>query len=369
MERTTFIGLDVSKQTIAVAVALDEAREPTRYLGRFPNTPDALRRLCKKLHQDGRELHFCYEAGPFGYALHRRLERWGHRCDVIAPSLIPSRPGDRVKTDRRDALTLAAALRAGQLTAVWVPDTTHEAIRSLVRLGRTVADDVRRAKQQIIGFCFVHERIYDGKSSWTRSHRRWLVEQTFDHEALAFVFSELLMRLEKAEGFRERVRAELAQTIQEWALYPVVEAIQALRGFGWENAAIVVAEIGDIRRFATAPQFMAYLGLTPSEASSGGTRRRGGITKAGNGLARTALVEAAWTYRFPARFSHAIRQRSAALPEPLRDKAWAAQVRLCRRSRAFAQRGMPSPKIVTAIARELAGFLWAIARMVQPNMA
>jgi transposase len=177
------------------------------------------------------------------------------------------------------------------------------------------------------------------------------------------------MRLEKAEEFHERVRAELAQTIQEWALYPVVEAIQAVRGFGWENAAIVVAEIGDIRRFATAPQFMAYLGLTPSEASSGGTRRRGGITKAGNGLARTALVEAAWTYRFPARLSHAIRQRSAALPEPLRDKAWAAQVRLCRRSRTFAHRGMPSPKIVTAIARELAGFLWAIARMVQPNMA
>jgi transposase len=207
---------------------------------------------------------------------------------------------------------------------VWVPDTTHEAIRSLVRLGRVAADDVRRAKQQIIGFCLAHERIYDGKSYWTQSHCRWLVEQTFDHEALAFVFSELLMRLEKAEEFRGRVRAELAQTIQEWALYPVVEAIQALRGFGWENAAIVVAEIGDIRRFATAPQFMAYLGLTPSEASSGGTRRRGGITKAGNGLARTALVEAAWTYRFPARLSHAIRQRSAALPEPLRDKAWAA---------------------------------------------
>jgi transposase len=301
MERTTFIGLDVSKQTIAVAVALDEACEPTRYLGQVPNTPDALRRLCKKLGQNGGKLHFCYEAGPFGYALHRRLERWGHRCDVIAPSLIPSRPGDRVKTDRRDALTLAAALRAGQLTAVWVPDATHEAIRSLVRLGRTAADDVRRAKQQIIGFCFVHERIYDGKSYWTQSHRRWLVEQTFDHGALAFVFSELLMRLEKAEGFRERVRAELAETVQEWVLYPVVEAIQALRGFDWENAAIVVAEIGDIRRFATAPQFMAYLGLTPSETSSGGTRRRGGITKAGNGLARTALVEAAWTYRFPAR--------------------------------------------------------------------
>lgn len=369
MERTTFVGLDVSKKTMAVAVALGEAREPTRYLGLFPNTPDALRQLCKKLRTDGVRLHFCYEAGPFGYALRRRLARWGHRCDVIAPSLIPSRPGDRVKTDRRDALTLAAALRAGHLTAVWVPDATHEAIRSLVRLGRTAADDVRRAKQQIIGFCFAHERIYNGKSYWTRSHRRWLVEQTFDHAALAFVFSELLRRLEKAEDFRQRVRAELAQTIAQWALSPVVEAIQALRGFDWENAAIVVAEIGDIRRFATAPQFMAYLGLTPSEASSGERRRRGAITKAGNGLARTALVEAAWTYRFPARLSYAIRQRSDGLPEPIRDKAWAAQVRLCRRSRTFASRGMPSPKIITAIARELAGFLWAIARMVQPKMA
>jgi transposase len=313
MGRRTFIGLDVSKRSVAVAVAPEEAGEPTRYLGRFANTPDALRRLCRKLRQDGGELHFCYEAGPFGYALHRRLERWGHRCEVIAPSLIPSRPGDRVKTDRRDALTLAAALRAGQLTAVWIPDTTHEAIRSLVRLGCTAADDVRRAKQQIIGFCLAHERIYDGKSYWTKSHRRWLVEQKFDHGALAFVFSELLLRLESAEGFRERVRAELAQALQEWALSPVVEAIQALRGFGWENAAIVVAEIGDIRRFATAPQFMAYLGLTPSEASSGGTRRRGGITKAGNGLARTALVEAAWTYRFPARLGEVSRHPLARL--------------------------------------------------------
>lgn len=369
MARTTFIGRDVSKRTIAVAVASDEAREPTGYLGRFPNTPDALRRLCKRLRQDGGELYFRYEAGPFGYALRRRLERWGHRCDVIAPSLIPVRPGDRVKTDRRDALMLAAALRAGQLTAVWVPDATHEAIRSLVRLRRPAADDVRRAKQQIVGFCLAHERIYDGKSHWTRSHRRWLIEQKFDHGALAFVFSERLMRLEKAEEVRERVRAELAQTILTWVLYPVVEAVQALRGFGWENAAIIVAEIGDIRRFATAPRFMAYLGLTPSEASSGETRRRGGITKAGNGLARTALVEAAWIYRFPARLGHAIRQRSAALPEPLRDKAGAAQVRLCRRSRTFASRGMPSPKIITAIARELAGFWWAVARMVQPKMA
>ena len=201
----------------------------------------------------------------------------GHVCEVIAPSLIPRRAGDRIKTDRRDALSLAALLRAGQLTAIWVPDADHEAVRSLVRLRALAVSDVVRAKQQILSFCLLHERCYEGKTPWTKTHRRWLVEQRFDHAALSFSYSELLDRLERAEAMLARVRAELQDSLADWALYPVVEALRALRGIDWENAAIVVAEIGDFSRFASPRQLMAYVGLVPSEASSGEKRRRGGL--------------------------------------------------------------------------------------------
>jgi len=365
-----FVGLDVSKKTVAVGIAPGDPREAVRYFGVIEHTPDALRRVCKKLSRGGSSLHFCYEAGPFGYHLHRRLEGWGHACDVIAPSMIPKRPGERVKTDRRDALSLASLLRAGQLTSVWVPDAIHEAVRSLVRLRRLAACDVVRTKQQILGFCLMHERVYsDGRSHWTKTHRRWLVEQKFDHGALAFTYSELLDRLERAEAMLARVRTELKEVISEWALLPVVEALQALRGFNWENATMVVAEIGDFHRFPTARHLMAYVGLVPSEYSSGDRRKRGEITKAGNGLVRRVLVEAAWTYRFPARQSHLIRQRSAHLAEPIRDKAWKAQTRLCGRMRHLSRQGNHHNTVLAAVARELAGHVWAVARMVQPKMA
>jgi transposase len=370
MEETiTFVGLDVSKKTISVALALGDPRSAVSYYGSISYSTVALRRLCKKLSGRGVRLHFCYEAGPFGYGLQRRLEGWGHRCEVIAPSLIPRRAGDRVKTDRRDALSLASLLRAGQLTAIWVPDETHEAVRGLVRLRNLAVGDVVRAKQQILSLCLAQDRHYPGKTYWTKTHRRWLVEQTFDHAALSFSYSELLQRLERAETMVIRVRAELRDSLPTWALYPVVEALRALRGFDWETAAIVVAEIGDFSRFASPRQLMAYVGLVPSEASSGETCRRGEVTRMGNAVVRRALIEAAWSYRFPAKLSYKIRQRSAELPEPIRAKAWKAQTRLCGRMRHLHRQGKNDNKALAAVARELTGFVWAIARMVEPKMS
>ncbi len=365
----TFVGLDVSKEVIAVGVAPGDRLEAVHYFGTISNNLDALYTLCERLSREGSDLHFCYEAGPFGYSLHRRLERWGHVCDVVAPSLIPKRPGERVKTDRRDALSLASLLRAGQLTPIWIPDASHEAVRALVRLRRLAAGDVARAKQQILSFCLLHERVWRGGSHWTKTHRNWLLDQKFAHGALALTYAELLGRLERAEEMLARTRSELKENLAAWALYPVVEALQALRGFEWENATMVVAEIGDFRRFPTAGHLMAYVGLVPSEHSSGDRRRRGQITKTGNGLVRRVLVEAAWSYRYPARQSHRIRNRSAHLPEPIRDQAWRAQTRLCRRMRDLRRRGKHQNTALAAVARELAGHVWAIARMVEPKMA
>ena len=365
-----FVGLDVSKETISVGLAPGDAQEAVHYYGTIAHRPAALSLLCKKLSRGGARLHFCYEAGPFGYALYRRLRAGGHGCDVVAPSLIPKRPGERVKTDRRDALSLASLLRAGQLTAVWVPDATYEAIRTLVRVRVLAAGDVARCKQQILSFCLIHDRVYRlGRSHWTKTHRNWLADQRFEHGALGFAYAELLGRLERAEEMLARTRMELKDRLADWALYPVVEALQALRGFDLESAAIVVAELGDFRRFPTPGHLMAYVGLVPSEYSSGDRRRRGEITKAGNGLVRRVLVEAAWAYRYPARQSYRIRNRSNHLPEPIRDKAWKAQVRLCRRMRDLRRRGKHRNTAVTAVARELAGHVWAIARMVEPPMA
>jgi len=231
------VGLDVSKETISVGIAPCDAREAVHYFGTIDHRPAALSLLCKKLLRGGSHLYFCYEAGPFGYALYRRLRAWGHGCDVVAPSLIPKRPGERVKTDRRDALSLASLLRARQLTAVWVRDATYESVRTLVRLRVLAAGEVARSKQQILSFCLIHDRVYRlGRRHWTKTHRNWLADQRFEHDALAFTYGELLGRLERAEQTLSRTRLELKERLADWALYPLVEALQALRGFELETA-------------------------------------------------------------------------------------------------------------------------------------
>jgi transposase len=364
---TLFVGLDVHKKTISVAMVEATAGATVRFYGTIMNTPDSLRTLCRKLARDGQQLRFCYEAGPCGYGVHRLLTRLGHGCEVVSPALIPRKASDRVKTDRRDAMLLAQTLRAGQLTAVWVPDEAHEAMRDLVRLRMQAVRDLRKSRQQMLSFLLRHGRNSPYRH-WTRMHRRWLGELAFAHPAQHVALEEMLQRIEQAEALCDRLKTTILELVPQWSLAPVVQAIQALRGVSLIVAAVIVAEVGCFGRFTTPRTLMAFLGLNPSEHSSGATVRRGAITKTGNTLARTCLVEAAWAYRFPARVTQIIRDRLAGLPEPIRIIAWKAQVRLSARYRKLIAAGKAAPKVVVAIARELVGFIWAIARMVEPKL-
>jgi len=313
-------------------------------------------------------LLFCYEAGPCGYGIQRQLSEAGHECVVVAPSLIPRKPGDRVKTDRRDAINLAKLHRAGDLSSVWVPDPAHEAIRDLVRARLAAVRVLRQARQQLSGFLLRHGRHYN-RPAWTLMHRRWLAGLSFEHAAHYIVLEDCIAAVEAATARRDHLEAHIEAALPDWSLTPVVKALQALRGLALVAAATLVAELGDITRFANPRQFMAYLGLVPSEHSSGSTRRQGGITKAGNGAARRMLIEAAWSYRFPARIGRDLLLRQEKLSKPIRDIAWKAQERLCRRYRKLAHAGKLKTVITAAIARELSGFVWAIAKQTRPEIA
>lgn len=365
---TLFVGLDVDKKTISVALVEGAAGAAVRFYGTIANTPDSVRSLCRKLSRDGQQLYFCDEAGPCGYGVQRQLTRLGHRCDVVAPALIPRKVGDRVKTDRRDAMMLAQTLRAGQLTAVWVPDEAHEAMRDLVRLRAQAMRDLRKSRQHLLSFLLRHGLI-SPYGHWPKMHRRWLGELTFAHPAQHLAHEEMVQRIERAEALCDRLKGAILELVPQWTLAPVVQAIQALRGVSLIVASVIVAEVGCFSRFDSPRQLMAYLGLNPSAHSSGATVRRGAITKTGNVLARTCLVEAAWTYRFAPRVSQIIRDRLKERPEPIRNIAWKAQLRLSARYRKLIAAGKPGPKVVVAIARELVGFIWAIARMVEPKFA
>jgi len=363
--RITYVGLDVHKETIVVAVAEGGIRGEIREYGRIANTPTALDRVMRKLGREGVRLRFCYEAGPCGYGIQRQLSAAGHECVVVAPSLIPKRAGDRVKTDRRDAASLARLHRAGELTAVWVPDARHEAVRDLVRARLDAVHALRRARQQLSGFLLRQRRHY-GRPAWTRLHRRWLAGLRFEQAAHQLVLEDYIEAVEAAEARRDRLTAQIAAMLPDWTLAPVVAALQTMRGMALVNAATLIAELGDLSRFANPRQLMAYLGLVPSEHSSGASVRRGGITKAGSGAARRLLIEAAWSYRFPARVSRELRLRQEEQPKPIREIAWKGQTRLCARYRRLARAGKPANIVTTAIARELTGFVWAIARSVPP---
>jgi len=362
-DRITYIGLDVHKEGIVVALAEDGLRGEVREYGRIANTAAELERLVRKLGGDGTALRFCYEAGPCGYGIQRQLSASKHECVVVAPSLIPKRPGDRVKTDRRDAVSLARLHRAGELTAVWVPDAGHEAMRDLVRARLDAVHALRRARQQLSGFLLRHGFHYS-RPAWTKLHRRWLAGLRFEQTLHHIVLEDYIQAVEAAEARRDRLTAQIAAMLPDWTLAPVVAALQTMRGMALVNAATLIAELGDLSRFANPRQLMAYLGLVPSEHSSGASIRRGGITKAGNNAARRLLIEAAWCYRFPARISRDLRLRQEDQPKPIRDIAWKGQVRLCARYRRLARTGKPANVVTAAIARELAGFVWAIARQV-----
>ena len=314
----TYIGLDVHKETIAVALAEAGKRGEVREYGTIANTSTALKALASKLAKSGSALRFCYEAGPCGYGIQRHLSAAGHECVVVAPSLIPRRPGDRIKTDRRDAANLARLHRAGELTPVWVPDLAHEAVRDLVRVRQAAVRALRQARQQLSGFLLRQGQHYS-RPAWTQMHRRWLAGLRFAQAAHHLVLEDCIAAVEAATARRDRLEAHIAAALPDWSLAPVVRALQALRGMALVAAATLVAELGDITRFANPRQLMAYLGLVPSEHSSGGTRRQGAITKAGNGSARRMLIEAAWSYRFPARISRELLLRQEGLAKPIRD--------------------------------------------------
>jgi transposase len=364
-----FVGLDTSKQKISVAIANTGRSGEVRFFGDIESTPSMVEHMVKKLAKHHHRLRFCYEAGPTGYGLHRQITALGHECVVVAPSLIPRRPGERVKTNRRDAVSLAKLHRAGELTAVWVPDPAHEAVRELARARETAMEELRRARQHLQSFLLRHGRIFTGRTAWSKAHTRWLCEQKFDHPAHYIVLTEYRQAIADAEVRLGRLTQQVTEIVATWSMAPVITAYQALRGVGFMTAVTFAAEIGDVCRFDNPRQLMAYLGLVPSESSTGERVRRGSITKSGNRRARRVLVEGAWAYRFSARISSTLEERLNGLPKGVREIGWKAQVRLCGRYRKLMANGKRRTVVVAAIAREMSAFLWAIGQQVKPLSA
>ncbi len=359
-----FIGLDTHKKTIAVAVADDGRDGEVRFYGTIANEPAAVSKLVKKLAGQYGRLSFCYEAGPCGYVLQRQIAGLGHHCVVIAPGNTPTRRSVRIKTDRRDAIEMARLHRAGELTAIWVPDAAHEAIRDLVRARIAAMEMVKKYRQHLNAFLLRHGRIYPGKTNWTKSHVHWIRALKFDHPAHHIVITEHLSGMQDSQERLERLEKQIVTMMPSWSLAPVVQAIQAMRGVKIISAVILASEIGDFNRFAHPRQLVGFLGLSPSERSSGEKIVRGGITKAGSSRARRVLIEGAWAYRGPARVSKKIAVRLDGIPQNVRQIAWKAQLRLCERYRSMQKRGKHKNVVITAIAREMAGFIWEIATTV-----
>ena len=365
-----YVGLDVHKDSIAVAVAEPGRSEPV-YRGEIANKPKSVEKLVAKLSEayEGALLQFCYEAGPCGYVLYRQILACGHDCQVVAPSRIPRAPGERIKTDRRDALKLARLLRAGDLTAVWVPDRDQEMMRDLSRARDDMKGQERKARQQLNAFVLRHGHHWPrGKSRWNPTHYNWLESLRFEQAWQQVVLQEYIDAAKAASARVAQLSDHMMRALPEWSLGPVVDSLIALRGIDKLAAIVLLAELGDISRFDSPRQLMAFLGLVPSEHSSGARRRQGGITLTGNGHARRMLVESAWSYRFPARQTLHLKRKAVHASEPAKTIAWAAQKRLCARYRTLTRAGKNTKVVCVAIARELAGFIWDIVRHEMPRL-
>lgn len=370
MQETTkiHVGLDVHKDSITVATA-EPGRLPGRVIGKVVHD---LAKLLKTLAKVGGadQLHVVYEAGPTGYGLQRALQAKGYSCEVIAPSQMPKRPAaSRVKTDGRDSVELAECSRAGQLRAVWIPDPADEAIRDLSRAREDAVNGRTKVRQQLKAFLLRHDKRFGGKTSWSKTHYRWLSEQNCGVGASQVAFTEYLLAVQAADERVQRLSQALQDSISGWRFEAVVAALQALRGIDVISAIGLVAEIGDLSRFEHPRKLMGYLGLVPSEHSSGERLSRGSITKTGNAHARRLLTEAAWNYRFAARIGRRALQRQEGLSEELRAVGWKAQLRLSKRFAMLKSRGVQPNKVCVAIARELAGFVWAIGTQAQREQA
>jgi transposase len=362
-----YVGMDVHAETIAIAAVDAEGGE--RDVGAIPNRPEAIRKCLKKLGRP-EELRCCYEAGPTGYVLYWQLGQMGIQCTVVAPRLTPTKAGDRVKTDRRDARKLARYLRSGDLTAVWVPDEAHEALRDLVRARQAAKIDEKRARHRLQKFLLRHgQRPPQGVKAWSASHRAWLQKLQLEQATLRVVLGEYLHEVVHSAQRVDRQDTAIEQAVEDAPeqIRAVVAALQGLRGVRTVTATAVVAEIGQFSRFAHPRQLMGYSGAVPSEFSTGGPGKhhRGAITKAGNAHLRRRLGEAAWCYRFRPAVRYPLKKRQQGLPAAVSDISWKAQVRLCNRYRRLVVRGKIKQKVVTAIARELLAFMWAIGVEVE----
>jgi transposase len=366
---TRFVGMDVHAETIAVAVA--DGNGEVRSMGIIPNRPEAVRRLLKKLGSS-LALKVCYEAGPTGYALYWQLAALGVHCDVIAPSLVPTKAGDRIKTDRRDAEKLARSYRNGDLAPIWVPDAKHEAIRDLVRAREAAKEDQLRAKHRLGKYLLRYgQRAPDGCRSWTAAWWQWVRALQLPHEEQNTTLVELVLEVDHQAQRIDRLEAAIDRAISDAPahLRALVDALQALRGVGKVTAVTLATEFGTFTRFERAAQVMSYTGMVPSEHSSGPKNRRGAITKTGNAHLRRVLVEAAWHYRHRPRLCQRQKELHSSLSPKVAAAAWQAQERLHRRYWALSSKSKPAGKIITALARELVGFVWAIGVETEKQLA
>lgn len=362
---STFVGMDVHKNLIEIAIAQRGRHGEVRNYGKIDGTLEALDKVVRKLVSTGGPLHFVYEAGPCGYEIYRHLTAKGYDCSVVAPSRIPKKSGDRIKNDRRDARMLARLDRAGELTPVYVPFAEDEAIRDLTRAREDAKLDEKKSKQRLLSFLLRYGLRYTGKKPWSQAHIRWLSDIKMPHPSQQIVLQEYIDTIAECSRRVHRLTEQIRQMLPKWRMFPVVKALQAFRGVSLIVSSTTIAEVGDLKRFENPTELMSYLGLVPSEHSSGEKTRRGSITKSGNGHVRRVLVEAAWAYRLPARVSRVLLKRQEGLSKEVREISWKAQVRLCSRYRRLWAKGKPKQVIVTAIARELCAFMWAVANEIQ----
>ena len=361
-----FIGLDTHKEFNEVAYIEDQRGAQPIHHGRIPSSKVAIKKLIRQFESKypSATLHFVYEAGPCGYWIYRLITSLGHCCYVVAPSLIPKKPGERVKTDKRDALKLAKLLKSEDLTPIYVPEPEDEAIRDLSRAREIAMKDLNDAKYQLKALLLRNNINYAGTANWSLKHLRWLTELVLPHPAQQIVLQEFIQTINERTARLERLDNELSHYVYQWRYYPVVKAIQAMRGVRLLVAAGVVAELGDLTRFDHPRKLMSYLGLVPSEHSSGGKRHIGAITKCGNGRARRLLVEGAHSYRYAANISTELQKRQEGLPKQIVYIAWKAQLRLCKRYKKLINKGKHYNLVVTAIAREMIAYIWAIAKQI-----